>query len=392
MTIKPEPEVIIIANYLPDGQESMLRVSTLYKNILEEDGLKTKTLRATDRVGKLRTIFPKIEKWLNYIDKFIIFSIELIGHNILNSYKKNIVYHITDHSNSIYSLCLLNKAKIITCHDILAIKSMLGKIPKNRIKLSGKLLQKLILKGIKCNNRIVCVSKNTENEIRGLVGDKNRKISTTLQPLNFNFVPLKKEHAMEIVMKQRGKYKECFEGGFILHVGGNQWYKNRMGLCAIYNELNKIRSELNQSSIPLLLAGKKPTRELIDYAQEHRELNIRFLIGPTNDEMNALYSLASLLLFPSIEEGFGWPIVEGMACGCPVVTTGREPMTEAGGNAAIYLDPSDYKSAAWITNEVIEWSEFRKEKQRILGYQNLKRFSRKKFAEEYRKAYEDALQ
>ena len=42
---------------------------------------------------------------------------------------------------------------------------MLGKIPKNRIKLSGKLLQKLILKGIKYNNEL-CVSKNTENEIR----------------------------------------------------------------------------------------------------------------------------------------------------------------------------------------------------------------------------------
>jgi glycosyltransferase involved in cell wall biosynthesis len=43
------------------------------------------------------------------------------------------------------------------------------------------------------------------------------------------------------------------------------------------------------------------------------------------------------LLFPSLAEGFGWPIVEAMACGCPVLTTGEAPMTEVGGEAARYI-------------------------------------------------------
>ena len=202
MTMKPRLEIIIIANYLPDKQESMLRVSNLYKDIVEEDGFKTKTLRPTDRIGKLRTIFPKIEKWLNYVDKFIIFPMELIAHNILNCCNKKIVYHITDHSNAIYLLCLLNKSKIITCHDILAISSMLGKMPKNRIKFSGKILQRLILTGIKCNHQIVCVSKKTENEIKKLVGTRKKEISTVLQPLNYKFEPMKKEKAIRIVIKQ----------------------------------------------------------------------------------------------------------------------------------------------------------------------------------------------
>ena len=80
-----------------------------------------------------------------------------------------------------------------------------------------------------------------------------------------------------------------------------------------------------------------------------------------------------------------------MACGCPVVTTNREPMTEAGGKAGIYIDISDIKSSARITNEVIEWSEERKDMQAKLGLQNVKRLSRNKFAHEYRRAYEDAL-
>tara|TARA_E500000178_G_C16482871_1_gene513857 strand:+ start:312 stop:521 length:210 start_codon:yes stop_codon:yes gene_type:complete len=62
-----KPEVIFIANYVPDKQESMLRVSALYKTIVEKDGLKTKTIRpteSTERVGKLKILFSRIENGL----------------------------------------------------------------------------------------------------------------------------------------------------------------------------------------------------------------------------------------------------------------------------------------------------------------------------------------
>ena len=98
-----------------------------------------------------------------------------------------------------------------------------------------------------------------------------------------------------------------------------------------------------------------------------------------------------MLLFPSIKEGFGWPIIEAMACGCAVVTTGKNPMIEAGGKAAVYLNPGDIEEAAEITNEVLEWSETRKKEQLKLGYKNVKRFSRSLFAQKYKNAYYDAL-
>ena len=67
------------------------------------------------------------------------------------------------------------------------------------------------------------------------------------------------------------------------------------------------------------------------------------------------------------------------------------PMTEVGGNAAIYIDPLDYKTSAKITNEVIEWSEDKKKSQIKKGYENVTRFSRRALAKEYEIAYQDAL-
>jgi glycosyltransferase involved in cell wall biosynthesis len=59
--------------------------------------------------------------------------------------------------------------------------------------------------------------------------------------------------------------------------------------------------------------------------------------GINNAVLEALYSVAGALLFPSLAEGFGWPIAEGLACGCPVITTGEAPMNEVGGPHAHYL-------------------------------------------------------
>src|SRR6185437_13088426 len=63
-------------------------------------------------------------------------------------------------------------------------------------------------------------------------------------------------------------------------------------------------------------------------------------------ELRALYTGALALLFPSLEEGFGWPILEAQACGCPVITSDRSPMMDIAGNAAIFIDPKNAAGAA----------------------------------------------
>ena len=124
--------------------------------------------------------------------------------------------------------------------------------------------------------------------------------------------------------------------GYLMHIGGNQWYKNREGVLKIYMAYVK----LSQNPLPLLMLGQAPTLKMEVISDEIKQAggSVQYVLSPTDREVCAIYSMASILIFPSIAEGFGWPIIEAMSCGCSVITTNDAPMTEVGGDAAYYID------------------------------------------------------
>ena len=80
------------------------------------------------------------------------------------------------------------------------------------------------------------------------------------------------------------------------------------------------------------------------------------MVRVEDDILVSAYQGACFLIFPSLMEGFGWPVVEAMASGCPVITTGEPPMNEVGGDAAIYISrcPSPSERSSWRRN--VPWS------------------------------------
>ena len=105
----------------------------------------------------------------------------------------------------------------------------------------------------------------------------------------------------------------------------------------------------------------------------------------SNELLEALYNLATALLFPSSCEGFGWPIAEAHACGCPVICTDREPMTEVAGGAALTHPIEDEAGFAAdllrLTNpeERARWS--------AKALENAKRFSTERMISQYIELY-----
>ncbi len=108
------------------------------------------------------------------------------------------------------------------------------------------------------------------------------------------------------------------------------------------------------------------------------------------DVLTNLYQAASALLFPSLEEGFGFPMLEAMSYGLPVVTSRTSALPEVGGDAALYADPRDPGEIASKAASAVEDAELR----RALIQRGLVRasqFTWKRTAELTLKAYEELL-
>jgi glycosyltransferase involved in cell wall biosynthesis len=132
---------------------------------------------------------------------------------------------------------------------------------------------------------------------------------------------------------------------FILHVGSNSMYKNRPGLVKIYLELVKLMPDCPR----LIMAGDVIPDDLRTLIGENfgsgRIVEVK---SPSSLQVDALFSLAEALIFPSLVEGFGVPILEAQATGCPIFSSNRPPLPEVARGAAIHFDPDNISGAAQL--------------------------------------------
>ena len=362
--------ILLIGNYALDKQESMLRFAALMQRELTARG-HTVTLLQPQAV--LAGSTTGIGKWLGYLDKLVLFPFA-----IKQALKDFDIVHICDHSNAVYAKYLSNTPNVVTCHDVLAIRSALGEVPENTVSATGRKLQRMILNGLRLAQYVVCVSSISREEMLRVTGRHRESSEVVHNSLSYPYSPMPPEQALERL--DALGYDARLP--FFLHVGGASWYKNRFGLLQIFNRLQQT---LAPEPARLLLIGGALEPELRAYiSQSGLEGKVTLLQGLSNEDLRAVYSLAEALIFPSIQEGFGWPVLEAQACGCPVFATGREPMTEIGGDAAIYFDPADTAAAAAIIAESLPHRADIRRK----GLANLSRFTVRQMVDGYLHAYD----
>jgi len=172
--------------------------------------------------------------------------------------------------------------------------------------------------------------------------------------------------------------------GFFLHVGSGNWYKNRPGVIRIFRHL-AANPKMNGFRLVMITDGWTPALRSV-VKECGLEDRVHLLSDVDNADLCALYSSAAALLFPSLYEGFGWPIIEAQACGCPVFTSNRPPMTEVAGSGAVFVDPEDPKEAA---NTILQ-SLPHVRLMRGAGFANIRRFSTERMIEGYLNLYKTA--
>jgi glycosyltransferase involved in cell wall biosynthesis len=118
--------------------------------------------------------------------------------------------------------------------------------------------------------------------------------------------------------------------------------------------------------------------------------SVHFLGRVALGELVELYNTAKLFVYPSLYEGFGLPVLEAMACGCPVITSDRSSLPEIAGDAAVLIDPEDTTGLALAIKSLIEDRALAKDMQRR-GLERAAEFSWERCAQQTLGVYREAL-
>ena len=221
-------KVLLVGNYANDEQESMQRFAALLNAGLRKAGHEVRLIRPIPVIGRLKPAVHGVGKWCGYVDKFAFFPPELKA-----AAKWADIIHVCDHSNAFYVKYLSSRPHVVTCHDLLAISSALDEIPENRTSWTGQQLQKMILGGLRRARHVICVSEATRVELIRLTGLPEHRVSLIYNGLNYPYAPFVKSH------EGRSTGGLDTSEPFFLHVGGNQWYKNRLGVLEIFSHLQR---------------------------------------------------------------------------------------------------------------------------------------------------------
>jgi glycosyltransferase involved in cell wall biosynthesis len=293
----------------------------------------------------VRLAFKKsfLEKWLGYIDQYVVFPIMIKLR--LFSCSKDTLFVFADNALGPWVPLVKNRKHVVHCHDFLAQQSAFGLLPENKIGITGKYYQKFIRWGYCKAENFISISFKTQTDLNSLLTKLPKISKVVYNGLNQKFEPAISKIELRDLLTS--KYNIDLSKGYILHVGGNAFYKNKLGVIEIYDQW----IQDFKSNIPLVLVGEPPSEALISLKEKSVASNSIYFITNSNDfELQQFYQGASVLVFPSLYEGFGWPIVEAMASGCLVITTDEDPMKEVAADAGFYIPKRTFKS-----EELVEW-------------------------------------
>lgn len=241
---------------------------------------------------------------------------------------------------------------IITVHDLIRYFDLKGYGTYiHHPNLRDKFYLSLDYKGIKKAVRIIAVSQATKNDLMHYLGIPDEQISV---------VYLGVDHTTFRPSSQASE----FEHPYILFVGSEHPRKNLPTLLRAFKGLKEQPRFKDLKLVKVGKAGGKETdfrRQTIKVI-DSLNLNGRviFTEAVSEESLRAYYSNAKCLVLPSLYEGFGFPPLEAMACGCPVITSDSSSLPEVVGEAAIKVPPQDIEGLAEALKKVLTNQELRK--------------------------------
>jgi glycosyltransferase involved in cell wall biosynthesis len=224
-----------------------------------------------------------------------------------------------------YFLESLQRPFVLTVHD------MIHEMYPQHVRDDGTVSNKKVL----CQraSRIIAVSSNTKTDLCRLLDVTPEKVTVI-------------HHATSL---RYGGSPRLHERPYLLHVGGRSGYKNFSALLAAAAPL-LIRHDLD-----LVCAGGEDfsRTELETIKKKGIVDRVRCFAALSSRQLTSLYHFASVFCYPSLYEGFGLPLLEAFACGCPVAASGSSSIPEVAGEAAELFDPRSVESITAAIERVL---------------------------------------
>ena len=335
----------------------------------------------------------RFSKWAGYVDQYILFPLWV--RRQLKKQPSDTLYVFCDQALGPWVPLVKNKAHIMHVHDLLALRSALGDVPENPTSWSGRIYQRYIRRGFKQAKHFISISNKTRDDLHhfGQVSAINSHV--VYNGFNYPYAPMAKADAMRVLSDAN---LPAQHDGMLLHLGGSQWYKNLAGVIRIYIEY--VNAEKNPLPLWCISPSPNPNTQvqaLLKLVPSNGK--VLFSQGIDNHALQAAYSLARAFVFPSLAEGFGWPIIEAQACGCPVLTSDAAPMNEIGGVACAYIPVLKPKDDAdlWAKNAsnrliaLLSLNDAARNKLVAQGLTHVQQFNAEHAIESYLKHYQQAM-
>lgn len=264
---------------------------------------------------------------------------------------------------------------VVTIHDLIYIR-----YPEYFKKIDRVIYDRKFRNACRIATCIHAISEQTKFDLNFFFDVPDEKIVVIYQSIN----PL---YFSEIAETQKlavlGKYQ--LPKQFLLTVGTIEPRKNLVVL--LHGMLS------SKIDLPLVVVGK-PTdymREVQQLINLHStELKVIFLSSVNDDDLHVLYQSAQVMIYPSVFEGFGLPVAEAQASGCPVITSNTSSLPEAGGNGALYFDPQKPEEIGQAIRQVLDDPALRKSLI-AKGKVNARRFTPENYARQMKQLYNTIL-
>jgi len=267
-----------------------------------------------------------------------------------------------------------NCKKVITFHD-LSFERYPEFFSKKRKLWHNAVNPKMLANE---SDKIIVVSESTKQDLIELYGIHHDKIKVIYSGIESKFSPVTDQKKLKEVKK---KYN--LPENFILYLGTLEPRKNIEGLIFAFDRLKNIHN------LSLVIAGEEGwlygnIYKAASSAKAKRNIQFAGFIDPKDKP--ALYSLAKLFVYPSFWEGFGFPPLEAMACGTPVITSHVSSLPEVVGEAGLLVDPYNINELSEAIYQVLTDENLRNNL-KLKGVQRAKKFSWQKAAEETLKVF-----